>query len=284
MIGAQKGGHSMTLGEKISALRSQHEMSQGDLAEKMNVSRQSISKWETDTSVPELDKLIQLSEVFHITLDELVKGDVPPTHEENEDTEPENKVPAQPVQVIVQKSTNTQKIVGVILLLTILGGFLSGLLFSSPFILCGVVCLVFKRNVGLWCVWALLFAVNVYLRYATGITWRLTRWTLNYEPSMNYMRLAFAWVELICYVAIVVVTVIRFRKKQLVPSKKTYALLAVGCVALALTYIPVTLDPLSAIAEVRYIFSDWVRLALLTPILTTAARLCQFRKMCLQRN
>ena len=53
----------MTLGEKISALRNQHEMSQGDLAEKMNVSRQSISKWETDTSVPELDKLIQLSEV-----------------------------------------------------------------------------------------------------------------------------------------------------------------------------------------------------------------------------
>ena len=54
----------MTLGKKISALRNQHEMSQGDLAEKMNVSRQSISKWETDTSVPELDKLIQLSEVL----------------------------------------------------------------------------------------------------------------------------------------------------------------------------------------------------------------------------
>ena len=116
MIGARKGGHPMTLGEKISALRNQHEMSQGDLAEKMNVSRQSISKWETDTSVPELDKLIQLSEVFHITLDELVKGDVPQTHEENEDTETENKAPAQPVHVIVQKSTNTQKIVGVILL------------------------------------------------------------------------------------------------------------------------------------------------------------------------
>ncbi len=278
----------MTLGEKISALRNQHEMSQGDLAEKMNVSRQSISKWETDTSVPELDKLIQLSEVFHITLDELVKGDVPPTHKENEDTEPENKVPAQPVQVIVQKSSNTQKIVGVILLcfgavvlllLTILGGFLSGLLFSSPFILCGIVCLVFKRNVGLWCAWALLFAVNVYLRYATSITWRLTRWTLNYEPSMNYMRLAFAWVELICYVAIVVVTVMRFRKKPLEPTKKIYTLLVVGCVAFALTYIPVTLGPFSAIARVHYIFSDWVRLALLTPILTNVARLLYLRKL-----
>ena len=53
----------MTLGEKITTLRHQQEMSHGDLAEKMNVSRQSISKWETDTSIPELDKLIQLSEI-----------------------------------------------------------------------------------------------------------------------------------------------------------------------------------------------------------------------------
>lgn len=277
----------MTLGEKISALRNQYEMSQGDLAEKMNVSRQSISKWETDTSVPELDKLIQLSEVFHITLDELVKGDALPEREQEEAADPKQEIPAQPVQVIVQKSTNTQKVVGIVLicfgalvllLLTLLGGFLSGLLFSSPFFLTGAICLIFKRNVGLWCAWALLFAVNVYLRYATSITWRLTRWTLNYDPSMNYMRLAFAWIELICYVAIVVVTVLRFRKKPLEPTGKTYTLLAVGCVALALTYIPVTFDPLSAIAQVHYIFSDWVRLVLVTPILTTVARLLCSRK------
>lgn len=92
----------MTLGEKISALRNQHEMSQGDLAEKMNVPRQSISKWETDTSVPELDKLIQLSEVFHITLDKLVKSDTlqEDTSKENELHESENT--PQPVQVIIQ--------------------------------------------------------------------------------------------------------------------------------------------------------------------------------------
>ena len=186
-----------------------------------------------------------------------------------------------------------QKIVGIILLcfgllvlllLTVLGGVLSGLLFSSPFILCGMVCLVFKRNAGLWCAWALLFAVNVYLRYATGITLRLTRWTLNYDPSMNYMRLAFAWIELICYVAIIVVTVMRFRKKPLVPTKKTYTLLAVGCIAFALTYIPVTLGPLSAIARVHYIFTDWIRLALLVPILTAVARLFYHRKCVMQKN
>ena len=62
----------MTLGEKISKLRVTNKMSQGDLAEKLNVSRQSISKWETNASVPELDKLIQLCDLFGISLDELV--------------------------------------------------------------------------------------------------------------------------------------------------------------------------------------------------------------------
>jgi len=68
----------MTLGEKIISLRTLHKMSQGDLAEKLNVSRQSVSKWETGASVPELDKLIMMSELFHITMDELVKSDTIP--------------------------------------------------------------------------------------------------------------------------------------------------------------------------------------------------------------
>ena len=96
---------------------------------------------------------------------------------------------------------------------------------------------------------------------------------------MNYMRLAFAWIELISYVAIVAVTVIRFRKKPLEPTKKTYTLLVVGCIALTLTYIPVTLGPLSEIARVHYIFFDWVRLVLLTLILTTVARLLHTQKL-----
>ena len=63
----------MTLGEKITALRNEQKISQGDLADQIGVSRQSVSKWETDASVPELDKLVLLSEIFHVTLDELVK-------------------------------------------------------------------------------------------------------------------------------------------------------------------------------------------------------------------
>lgn len=65
----------MTLGERIGSLRSQRGWSQNTLAEQLGVSRQSVSKWETNASVPDLDKLVRLSEVFQVTLDELVSGD-----------------------------------------------------------------------------------------------------------------------------------------------------------------------------------------------------------------
>ena len=56
----------MTLGENIARLRTQKDWSQGDLADALGISRQSISKWETDTSIPELEKLIKLSELFGV--------------------------------------------------------------------------------------------------------------------------------------------------------------------------------------------------------------------------
>ena len=64
----------MNLGERICRLRNERNMSQGDLADAMEVSRQSISKWETNGSVPDLDKLVKLSELFDISLDELIAG------------------------------------------------------------------------------------------------------------------------------------------------------------------------------------------------------------------
>ena len=68
----------MTLGENIVRLRTKKNWSQGNLADELGVSRQSVSKWETDTSVPELDKLLKLSELFGVTLDELVCGEEMP--------------------------------------------------------------------------------------------------------------------------------------------------------------------------------------------------------------
>ena len=63
----------MTLAEKILHLRTQLGLSQLELAEKLGVSRQSVSKWETGQSVPDLEKLIKLADLFGISVDELVR-------------------------------------------------------------------------------------------------------------------------------------------------------------------------------------------------------------------
>ncbi len=64
----------MNLGENIYKFRTGKNMSQGDLADALEVSRQSVSKWENNSAVPELEKLMKMAEVFEITLDELVTG------------------------------------------------------------------------------------------------------------------------------------------------------------------------------------------------------------------
>lgn len=64
----------MTLGERIKEYRTNNGMSQENLAEKMNVSRQAITKWESDKGVPDIDNLIQLSRIMNITIDELILG------------------------------------------------------------------------------------------------------------------------------------------------------------------------------------------------------------------
>lgn len=66
-------GVTQMLSERIYQFRRKSGLSQEQLAEKIGVSRQAISKWESGTSMPEFQKLLALSECFHITLDELVK-------------------------------------------------------------------------------------------------------------------------------------------------------------------------------------------------------------------
>lgn len=68
----------MKFGEKLQTLRKSRGMSQEQLAERLEVSRQSVSKWELEESVPELDKVIALSEVFGVTTDYLLKDAAEP--------------------------------------------------------------------------------------------------------------------------------------------------------------------------------------------------------------
>lgn len=66
----------MTLGEKIYRLRTQRGMSQEAFGEMLGISRQSVSKWETDQSVPELDKIVAISNMFGVSTDYLLKEQV----------------------------------------------------------------------------------------------------------------------------------------------------------------------------------------------------------------
>lgn len=172
----------MTLGEKIFKLRSEKNLSQGDISELLGVSRQSVSKWENDGAVPDLDKIIKLAEIFGITIDELVKGELSASSEENKGEYTAFSKEPEPKTIIIKKESSfpPRKIIGTVLLslallitvicfaIGLVGGSLIGLLLSSPLILCGIICFVFRKNIGLWCGWAVFFCADMYLRIATG--------------------------------------------------------------------------------------------------------------------
>ncbi len=74
----------MTTGEKIAALRREKGMSQEALGEKLGLSRQAVSKWEADQAVPTMDNLVELSRLFGVPVDTLLRPDEPlPSKEQN---------------------------------------------------------------------------------------------------------------------------------------------------------------------------------------------------------
>lgn len=70
------GGEEMELGKQIKKHRQEVQLSQEELAERVYVSRQTISNWENDKSYPDVNSLVLLSETFQISLDKLIKGDI----------------------------------------------------------------------------------------------------------------------------------------------------------------------------------------------------------------
>ncbi|MBR2460334.1 MAG: helix-turn-helix transcriptional regulator [Clostridia bacterium] len=148
----------MSLGENIYALRTSKNLSQGELSDMLDVSRQSVSKWETDAAIPDLDKLMKMCDVFGVTLDELTGRSQTETRREYRIEAPASP-PAFP----------TVKIVGCILLAsTLLASIILFILTNDiedyyiplPFLLsalaCSLICLFVKRNIGYWCAWAIL--------------------------------------------------------------------------------------------------------------------------------
>lgn len=211
----------MSLGERIYRLRTEKNLSQGDLAELLAVSRQSISKWENNSAVPELEKIIKLSEIFEVSIDELVKG-----AESTRKSEPQSSMSQEKVK---ETGFSSRKIAGTILLciafvvemfFLVAGGGLAGLIFALPFLICGILCFILKKNVGLWCAWTVYVLLDIYMAYATGISRASILYTFQWTPQMNYMRLAIAWVAVLSLAVIVGITVVRLGKEPFVSNEK----------------------------------------------------------------
>ena len=83
----------MNLGKKIAELRKKNNLSQEELAEKVGVARQTISKWETGDTTPDINQVKIISKIFNISIDELVDNDIN--------------------NVIVEKVSNTEKLAGI---------------------------------------------------------------------------------------------------------------------------------------------------------------------------
>ncbi|MBQ6897007.1 MAG: helix-turn-helix transcriptional regulator [Oscillospiraceae bacterium] len=274
----------MNIGERIYSLRTQKGLSQGDLAEKLEVSRQSVSKWENSSAVPDLDKIIKLSEIFGITIDELVKGNSHTVQSvENDDGK---KTDSQKVEyVYVQSRKNameTRKIAAVILfcmafLLTfgilLATGSLGGIFYAVPFIVCGIICFAVRKNVGIWCAWSVYIMADVFMRWGTSINPNLIFMTFRFTPEMNYTRLAAAWIWVILLVSLIAFTAVRFKympvkdikklKIKLVCGWAAYILIYAGRMILARTemYINMIFEIIKSNAAVYSFFSHIVNFA-----------------------
>ena len=144
----------MTLGERIAEQRGRLGLSQSDLAEQLEVSRQSVSKWETGASVPELDKLTGLCGLFDMSMDQLVRGEErkePVQPKGEEETAPALSVP---MRRIVGLGLLAMGLLLLPLILLMTGSFPFALLMVLPLLGCGVLVLSL-RGPGLWCCWFL---------------------------------------------------------------------------------------------------------------------------------
>ena len=225
----------MNLGETIYKLRTTHNLSQEELAEKLGVSRQSVSKWENNMAVPELDKIIRMSELFGVTVDEMVKENVQPQQEKTQ------QEAVQPVVQVVEKNRFEKREIAGIILLS-LGGLaflllllLTGLgcIYALPVLLCGVVCFVCKKDAGFYCAWLVYLLVTGFLSFATAVSsWRVIRHTLQGPYNGNPAIIIIAWVWFAAMIGILVWSVVKFAKRPVVSLKKPIALTVVGAVYL----------------------------------------------------
>lgn len=117
----------MNFGDKLTNLRKQKGLSQEELGFQLNVTRQTVSKWELGQTTPEMDKLVELSKIFGVTVDELTNAEEININKEAE------KIEDRPIDSKTQNNS-TLKVILIIVAIFIIGGIVVfGVIFSKIF-------------------------------------------------------------------------------------------------------------------------------------------------------
>lgn len=233
----------MTLGERIMTLRMNLQMSQSDLAEALDVSRQSISKWETDSSTPELEKLVALCNIFGVTMDMLVReNDWTEGKEEPREESQRTMSDANRQEIVHVVRVETRKIIGILLfacslVCMVIGSFagdlIAGFLLGLPFIICGIICLVCKNRIGLWCAWVAYLYAEVFLRFATGVSSGFVIAFLQGHVEFG-VNIIVSIAEILLIIGLAAVTVWSFRNQDIRPAMNNPIWLVAGWAAFLL--------------------------------------------------
>ncbi len=207
----------MTIGERISELRRTASLSQEYVAEKLGVSRQAVSKWETDASAPDTYNLIALSSLFGVSVEYLATGRTP------------TPTPDEAHKAGLQKAIGTQRILGFILLGAGLISLILGILLEEILILLSfymllgsVICLAVHKNIGFFSMWAFLALTALCLSGMVGNLFCIFIPSfyndLSYGMSSIWMIISFIfWIWLL---AAITVTVVRIVKNKKAKAKK----------------------------------------------------------------
>ena len=158
----------MSVGSRIFELRMSKNLSQSALADMLDVSRQSVSKWETDSAVPDLDKLMKLCDVFEVTLDALT-GRTGGTNAEPGKTEISG-LPARTQQVFGYILFALSFSAGLLLLFRGRneGDFIIMVPVLLALLICGMICIFLKQRALYWCIWTALAPTAILTPYTVG--------------------------------------------------------------------------------------------------------------------
>ena len=246
------------LGEQIYHYRTKKGLSQQELAEKLDVSRQSVSKWEVGGAVPDLERLVKMAALFGVTLDELVTGEENetvslsiPKETTGDETSVSLEVASAENPFPTEKNALKKKwhLCAAIIFLGIglLSVFFSivwisaelvmagapmklyplpiglHLLNLAPYLICAVLCLIRPKKLKLICAWVLVFFIYVRLDMKFGFAWYDIVFTLKYLFLGNIKEVVCLWLLFFLLVGLMAYTVKTFQKQaKILSTKKMY--------------------------------------------------------------